>query len=155
MIYPYKTTYTNGRKIDEHRLIMEQHIGRKLSRQEVVHHINGDKRDNRLENLQIMTQDEHNKLHKEYLPKTKICIECGKEFTPPTKHRGRNTICSKECHYKMKLKPIIQYDLNNNIINIWESTKEAANHYNFDRTAITKCLKGLSKTSYGYGWKYE
>ncbi len=47
-----------------HRLIMEEHLGRKLLPTEIVHHINFDKLDNRLENLQIVTRSEHNKIHK-------------------------------------------------------------------------------------------
>ena len=46
-----------------HRKVMEQHLGRPLSRDEVVHHINGDKRDNRIENLMVMTNQEHTTLH--------------------------------------------------------------------------------------------
>lgn len=48
---------------DEHRYIMENILGRKLKRNEVVHHKNGDKSDNRLENLEVMTLSEHGKFH--------------------------------------------------------------------------------------------
>ncbi len=47
----------------EHRIVAENMIGRSLKKSEVVHHINGDIRDNRPENLQVMTRKEHAELH--------------------------------------------------------------------------------------------
>lgn len=49
---------TNG-YIFEHRYVMEQHLKRRLAPNEIVHHKNGIKIDNRLDNLQVMTQAEH------------------------------------------------------------------------------------------------
>lgn len=53
----------NKKYIYEYVYIMEQYIGRKLRRGEVVHHINGNINDNKIENLQLMTISEHMKLH--------------------------------------------------------------------------------------------
>lgn len=53
----------NGKTVELHRHIMEQHLKRELITGEVVHHINGDILDNRIENLQLMTDSEHRSLH--------------------------------------------------------------------------------------------
>lgn len=71
----YKVIYLeDNNSIKEHIRIMEEHIGRKLYEDEVVHHINQERADNRLKNLRLMTRGEHSSLHR------KLELENGKEL---------------------------------------------------------------------------
>lgn len=68
----YPTIQVNKKQWRVHRAIMEQHIGRSLLSNELVHHKNGDKHDNRIDNLEIVTREEHKKLHPEIGVKTQL-----------------------------------------------------------------------------------
>lgn len=65
----------NGRH--EHRVVAEQKIGRRLKRGEVVHHIDGNHLNNHPDNLEVMSQREHMRLH-----------EMGVPGLPPHRFRG-------------------------------------------------------------------
>jgi len=63
LLHPEHPMANKNRYIPVHRLIMSQIEGRNLDPEEIVHHRNGIKTDNRPENLELMTKSEHMKLH--------------------------------------------------------------------------------------------
>jgi len=64
MVYrpDHPRSYSNG-YIMEHRIVMEQHLGRLLNDEEVVHHKNGNKEDNRIENLILFATTADHTIH--------------------------------------------------------------------------------------------
>ena len=79
----YRKIYVDGKQVPEHRHIMEQHIGRKLLPFpiEIIHHKNGIKLDNRIENLEIMSASLHHSHHARkcrVTPTHKSCTQCNR-----------------------------------------------------------------------------
>lgn len=75
--YVHGVVRENGetRRMVQHRWVIEQHLGRRLTRAEDVHHINGIKHDNRLENLRLMDHVEHTRITKSHLAIQKVTPE--------------------------------------------------------------------------------
>jgi hypothetical protein len=68
-LYTYSPTHpnrTNNGYVASHRLIAERSEGRYLTEDEVAHHKNENKLDNRPENIEVMTKSQHSKHHQNF-----------------------------------------------------------------------------------------
>lgn len=63
MVYSPEHPNATAGYVMQHRLVMEQYLGRLLERHEEVHHKNESRSDNRIENLELMTKSEHMRHH--------------------------------------------------------------------------------------------
>ena len=84
-----------------HGAIYEKFYGIKIPKEYSIHHVDGDKNNNDVSNLQMLTRSEHQKKHTACQFKTKkkfVCIVCGKEYEAI--NNGHNCFCSSKCRDK-------------------------------------------------------
>lgn len=72
----YSMTFANKRYVFEHRYVMAQNIGRPLHDWETVHHIDGDRTNNDISNLQL-------RIGKHGKGQTYVCMDCGSHRVEP------------------------------------------------------------------------
>lgn len=114
-----------------HKLIANVFI-ENIENKPQINHINGNKTDNRVENLEFCTCSENNK------HAFKIGLHKSK--------KGKDNVCSKK---------VIQYDMQGNFIKEWGSTMEIQRELGIRNSCISACCKGLYKQSHNYIWKYK
>ena len=63
-VYAPDHPWQRGRMLSEHVLIMERSMGRRIAADECVHHIDGDKSNNNLSNLELLKRGDHSRHHR-------------------------------------------------------------------------------------------
>lgn len=110
-LVPDHPNATRNGYVLEHRVVMENHLGRLLNADEVVHHIDGNKKNNSIDNLQLFTREEHAKLHAHTQGHKMVSLQCpwcNKIFNKPRrdsflvkKNKLMCTCCSASCRGKL------------------------------------------------------
>jgi hypothetical protein len=101
---PYHPDSNSKGYVFEHRLIMEEHIGRFLLNEEIVHHIDENRQNNEISNLQLINRDQHMKIHYKIDMSNRICSRCDRNWSKYDWFKRPEGLICKKCYDKERCK---------------------------------------------------
>ena len=97
IVHGHPMADSRGRVL-EHRYVMAEHLGRMLTTDEIVHHLDENTRNNDISNLALMLRGEHTNHHCPAFRVDLVCPYCARPFVRVRRGmKGALTFCSKSC----------------------------------------------------------
>lgn len=118
-----------------HRIVYESVTGQPIPEGLQVNHIDEDKTNNHISNLNLMTRKEN--------------VNWGTGI-----ERMRKAVSKANTNNPITSKQVAQFDMEGNLINVFPSASEVHRQLGFNTGYISSCCNGRHKQAYGFSWKY-